>query len=585
MRRLFSLFLCILLLAALPAAYAEGSPAMQIFGFRQNESNLDVLLYVRPESFFSADDFSVTVDQMAVPVKKIAPMSEYSEYGTTWIILLEPPAYDSISSAAASLTETLMANLRENDNAAVINGATGEMTEFVRDATTVMPFVRAALDSKGNVRLYDNIHIALEAFSGNPAVNRHKCLVIVSEGLDSESSNTLAAVSEEAARLSVTVYAVGITRGVDTYTEAFRNLEALAQAAESGLAFAYDDFPAGTGTEAAERIRANEKNCFVLSADLGGAVEEGAQDAVLRVSLDTADAGELTAQAAHVALEPLPKHEHVWEDATCTEPRICSVCGETEGEPLGHTWEDATCTEPRTCSVCGETEGEPLGHTWEEATCTAPKTCSVCGETEGKPLGHTWEEATCTAPKTCSACGETEGEPVDHQFGDDGLCVWCGVPGNPLLYWLRTHLVLCAAGAVLLIALLALLIRQRKKSRRRKQEIEDSLKTQAVKGEPAAKVIIELTNKQSGQKITGNIYEATIKAGRSAEMRLVGDPSISQEHMEFVWQNGILYVQDSNSRNGTWLNGERISGATALRQSDVIHAGDTDFIVNWRGGR
>ncbi len=533
MRRLFSLFLCILLLAALPAAYAEESPALQIFGFRQSESNLDVLLYVRPESFFSADDFSVTLDQTAVPVKRIAPMSEYREYGTTWIVLLEPPAYDSISSAAASLTETLMANLRENDNAAVINGATGEMTEFVRDATTVMPFVRAALGSKGNVRLYDNIHIALEAFSGNPAVNRHKCLVIVSEGLDSESSNTLAAVSEEAARLSVTVYAVGITRGVDTYTEAFRNLEALAQATESGLAFAYDDFPAGTGTEAAERIRENEKNCFVLSADLGGAVEEGAQDAMLRVSLDTADAGELTAQAAHVALEPLPKHEHVWEDATCTEPKTCSVCGETEGEPLGHTWEDATCT----------------------------------------------------APKTCSVCGETEGEPVDHRFGDDGLCVWCGVPGNPLLYWLRTHLVLCAAGAVLLIALLALLIRQLRKSRRRKQEMEDSFKTQAVKAEPAAKVIIELTNKQSGQKITGNIYEATIKAGRSAEMRLVGDPSISQEHMEFVWQNGILYVQDSNSRNGTWLNGARISGATALRQSDIIHAGDTDFIVNWRGGR
>ena len=55
-------------------------------------------------------------------------------------------------------------------------------------------------------------------------------------------------------------------------------------------------------------------------------------------------------------------HEHTWVDATCTEPKTCSECGETEGESLGHSWVDATCTEPKTCSICGETEGDPLGH-------------------------------------------------------------------------------------------------------------------------------------------------------------------------------------------------------------------------------
>ena len=79
-------------------------------------------------------------------------------------------------------------------------------------------------------------------------------------------------------------------------------------------------------------------------------------------------------------------HEHKWTEATCTEPRTCTECGKTEGEPLGHKWKEATCTEAKTCSVCGETEGEPLGHKWKEATCTEAKTCSVCGETEGEPL-------------------------------------------------------------------------------------------------------------------------------------------------------------------------------------------------------
>lgn len=74
---------------------------------------------------------------------------------------------------------------------------------------------------------------------------------------------------------------------------------------------------------------------------------------------------------------------------------------------LSHDWQEATCTEPKTCSKCGETEGDVSGHTWEEATCTAPKTCSVCGETEGEALGHTLSEATYWEAAVCSVCGET----------------------------------------------------------------------------------------------------------------------------------------------------------------------------------
>ncbi|MGM9586364.1 MAG: hypothetical protein ACI3VA_02600 [Candidatus Limivicinus sp.] len=81
--------------------------------------------------------------------------------------------------------------------------------------------------------------------------------------------------------------------------------------------------------------------------------------------------------------------EHEWVDATCTEPKTCSLCGNTEGKPLGHTWEEATCAEPKTCSLCGETEGEALGHkpgSWREeidyvhAFKEKMRYCSVCGE-------------------------------------------------------------------------------------------------------------------------------------------------------------------------------------------------------------
>ena len=78
--------------------------------------------------------------------------------------------------------------------------------------------------------------------------------------------------------------------------------------------------------------------------------------------------------------------KHEWADATCTEPKTCTVGGETEGEALGHQWVDATCEEAKHCSVCGETEGEPLEHSLTEATYWEAAVCTVCNEVVGEPL-------------------------------------------------------------------------------------------------------------------------------------------------------------------------------------------------------
>ena len=107
---------------------------------------------------------------------------------------------------------------------------------------------------------------------------------------------------------------------------------------------------------------------------------------------------------------------HQWQDATCTAPKTCTACGETEGSPAGHSWADATCAAPKTCTVCSVTEGNTLAHTWADATCDAPKTCTVCTATEGEALVHTWVDATCDAPKTCSTCTATEGEALPHDL-------------------------------------------------------------------------------------------------------------------------------------------------------------------------
>lgn len=111
------------------------------------------------------------------------------------------------------------------------------------------------------------------------------------------------------------------------------------------------------------------------------------------------------------------KHEK-WIDATCTDPKTCAECGDTEGEALGHVWMAATCETPKTCEICGVTDGEPKGHDILEATCTEAKHCTRCNLTEGEALGHKWMDATTEAPKTCETCAATEGERIitDSRF-------------------------------------------------------------------------------------------------------------------------------------------------------------------------
>lgn len=137
-----------------------------------------------------------------------------------------------------------------------------------------------------------------------------------------------------------------------------------------------------------------------------------------------------------------PPHVHAFSDATCTEPQICTECGEISGTAKGHDWTSATCMIPKTCTVCGTTTGNPAEHIWKAATCTHPKTCTNCGTTEGSANGHSWKSATCTDPKTCSVCGTTSGLTAGHNFSR-GKCTTCGKAdpdySHETMVWIPTN--------------------------------------------------------------------------------------------------------------------------------------------------
>ena len=117
--------------------------------------------------------------------------------------------------------------------------------------------------------------------------------------------------------------------------------------------------------------------------------------------------------------------EHSFEDATCTEAKVCSECGEVQGTAKGHSWRSATCTTPQVCKTCGEVGEAALGHDWNEATCLSAKNCGRCHQTVGDPAGHKWIAADCIHPEHCDVCGTLRGDVLPHEY-ELGVCIHCG---------------------------------------------------------------------------------------------------------------------------------------------------------------
>jgi FHA domain len=68
----------------------------------------------------------------------------------------------------------------------------------------------------------------------------------------------------------------------------------------------------------------------------------------------------------------------------------------------------------------------------------------------------------------------------------------------------------------------------------------------------------------------------TIGRAQGSEVR-IDDTYASGRHARIYDRDGLVYVEDMNSTNGTYVNGRRVSTQEQLRADDRIRIGDTEF--------
>src|SRR5689334_20769373 len=84
---------------------------------------------------------------------------------------------------------------------------------------------------------------------------------------------------------------------------------------------------------------------------------------------------------------------------------------------------------------------------------------------------------------------------------------------------------------------------------------------------------------QAGEKFPVEVG-CCVHAGRgvTTDVTVTGDPSMSESHFAFWWDENGCSLQDLQSTHGTFLNGRKITYAIA-RNGDEIVAGETRFAV------
>ena len=63
----------------------------------------------------------------------------------------------------------------------------------------------------------------------------------------------------------------------------------------------------------------------------------------------------------------------------------------------------------------------------------------------------------------------------------------------------------------------------------------------------------------------------------SSDIVLKNDDYASGEHARLTRHGGLVYVEDAQSTNGTYVNGRKAVGATSLRSGDRVKVGSTTF--------
>lgn len=96
--------------------------------------------------------------------------------------------------------------------------------------------------------------------------------------------------------------------------------------------------------------------------------------------------------------------------------------------------------------------------------------------------------------------------------------------------------------------------------------------------EDAGSCIALLIDRRTGDEFNISRYAISIGRELGNDLAIVADKTISRQHAQIQFMDGEFHLQDLNSKNGTRLNGKKITRLAQLQSGDEICLGLTQLI-------
>ncbi|MBT3217741.1 MAG: FHA domain-containing protein [Proteobacteria bacterium] len=93
-------------------------------------------------------------------------------------------------------------------------------------------------------------------------------------------------------------------------------------------------------------------------------------------------------------------------------------------------------------------------------------------------------------------------------------------------------------------------------------------------------VLVCIAGKWAGKRFC--VPESGLSVGRAEENNIVlMDDGVSRYHATFMYDNGSLWLRDAGSRNGVFVDDQRVTGHKALKVGNRITIAEHTFEVRW----
>lgn len=114
-------------------------------------------------------------------------------------------------------------------------------------------------------------------------------------------------------------------------------------------------------------------------------------------------------------------------------------------------------------------------------------------------------------------------------------------------------------------------------------EVEKRQKV-SIKEVPGVYLQIQLHSGTSSGAVLERFLSDSLIVGRSPQMcgLCIQDSRMSKQHFVLEFQEGLVYITDLESTNGTMVNGVRLGGRQLLNPGDTVCAGSMEMRIQWK---